>query len=591
MSFVDRTYPAIVQDVLTGLTGGVAGEKHKVDYDPAARPVVIPDIALRLRPVRRVSALSGFVAGADPGAEPVATLFSLNDYELVASDSDPGDFSRIRFRPLAQRKPAPGTEVTVNYYPRTTDPTPLTDLNVGSVTRTIVEALSRELAALYAQLNLVYDSGFLETATGSSLDRVTALLNYSRYRAGYAVGSVTFTRRTGANGSITIPAGTPITDSSDKIAYVTSERYDMLAGESVAEVRVRGALESTPVVDSGTLVVIRRAIAGLDGVSNARPTTRAVDDETDEALRARTRDALLAANKGTVEAIRHGLLAMPDVRDVALVEMPNGVAGEVRLSIELDESVPAGGQIPQRVFDRIEQLRPAGIRILCDSAPKVALAARLALVLAGSGSDSAEAAAVHAAARKRLVEEIKRRGVGERIRVKPLVAALLGDSRIVDATLAIGPDGEAPVAGEDYQPAPGTGTTLEEADVAFEADTYADPPPAARQKVNVEVSALVGAAPVGGADPAAIRAELAARLAAYVATLGAGMTIDAAGLLGALRNDSLYAIDPLKLTATLAVQDQFVSIAQGGRSFEVKAEHSLTATGVELLPVPPVSGP
>lgn len=587
MSFVDRTYPTIVQDVLTSLTGGVTAETHKVDYDSAARPVVVPDITLRRRPVRRVSRVSGFVAPANAGEAPAATLFSLNDYELVPSDADPGDFSRIRFRPLAQRKPAPGTEVTVNYYPRTTDPTPLTDLNVGSVTRTIVEALSRELAALYAQLNLVYDSGFLETATGSSLDRVTALLNYSRYRGGYAVGSVTFTRRAGAVGSITIPAGTPIADTSDRILYVTSERYEMLAGESVAEVRVRGALESTPVVEAGTLAVIQRAIAGIDGVSNARPTTRTADDETDEALRARTRDALLTANKGTVEAIRHGLMALQGVRDVALVEMPNGVPGEIRLSIQLDESAPAGAGLPQRVLDRIEELRAAGIRVVGESAPKIALAAQLALVLAGSGASSAEVASVHAAARKRLVEEVKRRGVGERIRVKPLVAALLGDARIVDATLAIGPPGGTANAGDDYQPAAGTGTTLEEGDVAFAADTYADPAPAPG-KVNIEVSAQIGAAPVGGTGPDAIRSELEARLTAYVATLGAGMTIDAASFREALRKDALYAIDPLKLTVTLAVQDGFVSLAEGGRSFEVKAEHSLTATGVQLLPVPPV---
>jgi len=583
MSFIDRTYPAIVQDVLTGLTGGVTAETHQVDYDPGARPVVIPDITLRRRPVRRVSAVRGFVAAADPAKKLVETLFSLNDYELVASDGDPGDFSRIRFRPLAQRKPAPGTEITVNYYPRTTDPTPLTDLNVGSVTRTIVEALSRELAGLYAQLNLVYDSGFLETATGSSLDRVTALLNYGRYRAGYAVGSVTFTRRAGAIGSITIPAGTPIADTSDKILYLTSERYDMLAGESVAEVRVRGALESTPVVEPGTLAVIQRAIAGLDGASNARPTTRSANDETDEALRARTRDALLTANKGTVEAIRHGLLAMQSVRDVAVVEMPNGVAGEIRLSIQLDESAPADGTLPQRVLDRIEQLRPAGIRVLNESAPRIALAAQLSLVLAGSGPDSAEAAAVHAAARTRLVEEVRRRGVGERVRVKPLVAALLGDARIVDATLTIGPRGAPAAAGEDYQPPAGSGTTLAEGDVAFAADSYAEPPPAAGQKLNVEVSALVGATAVGTATADAIRADLATRLAAYVATFAAGKTLDSAGFLQALRNDALYVIDPLKLTVTLAVREEFVSIAEGGRSFEVKAEHSFTATGVELL--------
>lgn len=583
MSFVDRPYPTIVQDVLTALTGGVTAEVHRVDYDPARRPLAIPDIVLARRPVRRISMVRGFVAGATPDDAPVPTLFSLNDYEVVANEADPDDVSRLRFRPLAQRKPAPGTDVTVNYYPRTTDPTPLTDLNIGSVTRTIVEAVSRELAGLYAQLNIAYDSAFLETATGASLDRVVALLSYSRFRAGHSVGSVTFTRRPGAAGSITIPAGTPIADAADKVRYLTSERYDMLAGESVAEVRVQGALKSTPGVPAGTLVVIQRPIAGLDSVNNARPTMAASEDETDEALRARTRDALLTANKGTVEAIRHGLLSLEGVSDVALVEMPNGVAGEIRLSIQL-EKAPPGGTLPADVLERIEALRPAGIRVLADAAPKDELVARVALVLAGSSLPPSEVEAIRAAVRKRLVDEIRRRGVGERVRVKPLVAALLADARIVDVTLAIGAETTTPAPGVDYQPAPATGTSLEEGGIVFDPETFAEPAPAEGQKVQVEVSAVIGATPVGGATPDAVRGELASRLTAYVATLAPGTTVDTASLLQALRKDDLYAIDPLRLTVTLAAQDQFVLVAQGGQTFTVAANQSFAVTGVELAP-------
>ena len=53
MSFLDRTYPDIVRDVLTTLTQGVAAETHTVAYDPNARPLVVPDIVLARRPVRR----------------------------------------------------------------------------------------------------------------------------------------------------------------------------------------------------------------------------------------------------------------------------------------------------------------------------------------------------------------------------------------------------------------------------------------------------------------------------------------------------------------------------------------------------------
>lgn len=583
MSFVNRPYPDIVQDVLTALTQGVTGEICPVDYNPDAKPLVIPDIMLKRRPVRRVSVVRGFVKAAKDGDPPVETQFTLNDYELVASPSAPDDYVGIRFRPLARRKPAPKTDLTVNYYPRTTDPTPLTDLNVGSVTRTIVEAMSRELAGLYAQLNIAYDSAFLETATGAALDQVTALLDYKRFRAGHAVGSVTFTRRTGALGSISIPAGTPITDGADKIRYVTSERYDMLVGESVAEVRVQGATQGTPEVEAGILAVVQRAIAGLDAVTNARPTVRATQDETDEALRARTRDALLTANKGTLEAIKHGVLALPGVTGVSIVEMPNGVAGEIQVSVQLDNP-PSGPDLPQNVIDRIEELRPAGIRVLRGLAPMQTLDVRVALVLAGASMAPADVEAVKAGVRAKLKDEVRRKGVGERIRVKPLVAVLLSDARIADATLTIGPKGGTVTAGEDYQPAADTGTVLDPADVTIDPETFADTTPPSGQKIRIDMNAVIGAAPVGGTMPDAIRTELTAKLVAYAAGLTPGMTIDAASLLQALRNDSLYAIDPIKLAVTLSVGDQFVLISQGGQSYDVGGDQSFAVAGVELAP-------
>ena len=579
MSFVERSYPDIVRDVLTGLTQGVTGEVHRVDYNPAARPVVVPEIVLARRPVRRVSMVRGFVAPAEEGSPPVARLFSLDDYELVPNPDDPADLSRIRFRPFARARPAPGTDVVVNYYPRTTDPTPLTDLNVGSVTRTLVEAVSREVAGLYAQLNIAYDSGFVETATGPSLDRVVALLSYSRFKAGRAVGSVTFTRRAGATGSITIPAGTPITDAADTLRYVTSERYDLLAGESTAEVRVQGETASTPTVAEGVLTVVQRAIAGVDAVTNPRPTARASEDESDEALRARARDALLAANKGTLEAIRDGLLALPSVKDVAIEEFPNGVAGEIRVDIQL--AAGPAETLPPEVIERIEALRPAGIRVLPGQAAVAVLAARVALVLAGLSLPAAEVEAIHRGVRERLVAEIGKRAVGEKVRVKPLIAALLTDTRIVDATVLIGRSGGAPVA-DDFAPGSGEGTSLAAEAVAFDADSFAVLPPSDAEKVSVDVAGVFGVASVAGTPLEAIRAEIEQKLTAYAAKLAPGQSIDAAALLQALKNDARYAIDPLRLRVTLAARDEFVEIRQGGVAYVVQAGQSFVVSSVEL---------
>ena len=50
------------------------------------------------------------------------------------------------------------------------DSTPLEALTPGSVTRTLAETFARELAKLYEQLGEVYDSAFLDTATGASVE-------------------------------------------------------------------------------------------------------------------------------------------------------------------------------------------------------------------------------------------------------------------------------------------------------------------------------------------------------------------------------------------------------------------------------------
>jgi uncharacterized phage protein gp47/JayE len=579
VSFVDRTYPDIVRDVLTNLTQGVTREIHRVSYNPLARPLQVPDVVLLRRPVKRVSLISGFIEPPNPGDAPLPYSFTLNDYELGADGDDPTDLSHIRFLPFG-KKPAAESDLTVNYYPRSTEPTPLTDLNVGSVARTLLEATSRELALLYAQLNLVYDSAFIDTATGASLERVVALLGYQRFRAGRPIGVVTFTRRAGAIGNITIPAGTPITDSADKIRYETIESRAMLAGESTAQVAVRGSTDITPVVESGVLTIIQRAIAGLDTVTNERPTTRSSEDETDEQLRARARSALLASNKGTVSAIEHGLLQLPEVRSVKLVEMPQGVPGEVQLSVDLVQPL-AGGGLPRAVRERIEELRPAGIRILSGSAGSVDLQAKLQLTLAGSSLPPADIEQVHKAAQATLVEEVRKKGVGEKIRNRQLSAALLRDERIVDAIVTLSARGAAAGSpGADFEPDANSSVQLVDSDIAFDTDSF-DKPLAAGDTIAVEVRAVLVAQPIAGVALAQVRTAIETRLNAFFENLSTG-SVDTATLLTALRNDALYAIDPMKLQVTLTTPDQFVLIAQGGAAFSVQPQQVFTVTSVEV---------
>jgi uncharacterized phage protein gp47/JayE len=58
--------------------------------------------------------------------------------------------------------------------------TQLQDLRPGRVTRTLAETLARELAVVYEQLEETYESAFLETGTGESLERLVDELHPRR---------------------------------------------------------------------------------------------------------------------------------------------------------------------------------------------------------------------------------------------------------------------------------------------------------------------------------------------------------------------------------------------------------------------------
>lgn len=580
MTFIDRRFDEIVRDVLTNLTQGVTGEVHTIPfYDPEARPVVVPDIVLKRRPVRRVSVVSGKVQV--PGsADYAARDFTLNDYELVPSNGDPEGPATIRFLPFGQR-PAPGTDVVVNYYPRTTDPSVLNDVHVGSVVRTLVEAIGKELGVLYAQLNLAYDSAFVETATGSSLDRVVALLALRRYRAGRPVGSVRFSRRAGSPGEVFIPAGTPVTDAADKVRYQTVESRTMLTTESTTEVRIRGAAEATPMVEAGVLTVVQKAIAGVDGVTNDRATTTSTADETDDELRARARVALVGSNKGTMAALRDGLLQLPVVRAVEIQEMPNGVTGEVQVLVSLTDA--SRTTLPKAVEDKIEELRPAGILVLPGMAAKVSLQVRIALTLAGTRLPESEVNAVHSGVQAKLVTLVGKVGVGQVVRVGPLVAALLGDDpRIADVSLQLGVKGSEPGPPRaDFSPPAGAAVALAPADVTFEPDAFAEQAGRAQQ-VPVQVRATVPVLIKTGVDVGAAKAQITARITSYFGALTAAAQVTAETILNTVRDEAKYAVDSLGLLVTLQAGDQFVQVAQGGQTFTVLDGHDFNVAAVDV---------
>jgi len=100
------------------------------------------------------------------------------------------------------------------------------DLTPGSPIKILVDLFAIEMVGLWTQLESVYNSAFLNTATGESLDNLGQLVGAERTSSTYATGTITFFRNTAlttANPRI-ISKGTKISTSDIKArSYITTE--------------------------------------------------------------------------------------------------------------------------------------------------------------------------------------------------------------------------------------------------------------------------------------------------------------------------------------------------------------------------------
>lgn len=172
MSYVRRTYRDAVDDILMQLTKGVIREQY--DAEPGRTKYVLAE-----SPVRDIVKIEGTLGG-NPH-----TFRKGVDYRLSNNAAE---------WLSGGEKPDANTAFFVNYS--FGQPSGITDTNPGSVSRTLVEAIAREFEFLYAQMDNVYTSAFIDTAQGRALDLVVSILGASRLPPQHAVGAIIFGRET-----------------------------------------------------------------------------------------------------------------------------------------------------------------------------------------------------------------------------------------------------------------------------------------------------------------------------------------------------------------------------------------------------------
>lgn len=344
---IERPYQEVVDDIVTSIVGGVVNEP------------IIYDLKEDLYPLaKRASDVRGITGTIRKDGKLVPHAFlKLVDFVFSAADN-----AVVWQQTKGADSPADETVFYVDYFqPAGASRSPLSDINVGSVTRTLSEAIGREIATVYQQINAAYLAGFVDTATGQSLDFVVSILGIKRKTGEFAAGLVTFFRdpATG-DGNITIPEGVGLTTKNGKISFVTVELRTLQRGQARIDVPVRATIAGPEGnTASGTITTLSQPILGIVSVTNFDATVQASAAETDEQLRARAKAVLRGAGKATIAALINAISGQSarllEVSDPSSPPGKRQPPGTVALSIE---TKPA--DFPS-VRGAVEETRAAGV--------------------------------------------------------------------------------------------------------------------------------------------------------------------------------------------------------------------------------------
>jgi len=186
--------------------------------------------------------------------------------------------------------------------------TKLTNFNIGSVIRTLVEVIGSAIADLGELTLAALKAGFLATATGYWLDLKAREFGVIRHPAKRTEGIVYFVRAVPRDENITIPAGTIVSTLKDPdgkaYRYSTQTEVVLVAGTSeIAAPIIAQSAGAAYNVGPGSIKKTVIHLRGVDSVENRSDwiTSEGTDQETDESLRKRAFLAWEELTQGSTE--------------------------------------------------------------------------------------------------------------------------------------------------------------------------------------------------------------------------------------------------------------------------------------------------
>lgn len=189
----------------------------------------------------------------------------------------------------------------------------VTDFSDGSAISSILEALSREIAALY--LKVVANTEIHTKAIAYSQ------FNFTKKGGLPASGTVIFSRPAALTIDATIPEGTQVATAAGE-CFTTIGEARIFAGttETAPVYAVCTAVGGAGNVRANTIDAIQSTVPGVDAVRNSAPFVGGVDAESEADYQSRFREFILGLGRSSIPGIRSAALAVNGVRSVSIVE-------------------------------------------------------------------------------------------------------------------------------------------------------------------------------------------------------------------------------------------------------------------------------
>ncbi len=166
-----------------------------------------------------------------------------------------------------------------------------------------------EESIMWEALEELYNSAYVDSAEGVSLDRVAQFIGIMRQAAVKATGEIEVL----GDYDTVVPIGFQV-ETADGVQFVVTEEGTISGGDVVVPIEaVEGGTDGN--VPDSTIVVIVTPLPGIDSVENLAATTGGIDIETDTNLRERYQRSVAQPGSSTAASIEATLLDVDSVID------------------------------------------------------------------------------------------------------------------------------------------------------------------------------------------------------------------------------------------------------------------------------------